>query len=47
LILPFSAGRRRAWLHAEGVVLAETESDEGWQIDLRWSARQASNFRAL
>jgi len=47
LILPFSAGRRRAWLHAEGVVLAETESDDGWHIDLRWSARQASNFRAL
>ncbi|MDP3962010.1 MAG: GTPase HflX [Pseudorhodobacter sp.] len=47
LSLPFSDGRRRAWLHAEGVVLAETESEEGWQIDLRWSARQESNFRAL
>ncbi|MDP2739375.1 MAG: GTPase HflX [Pseudorhodobacter sp.] len=47
LVLPFSAGRRRAWLHAEGVVLAETESDDGWHIDLRWSARQESNFRAL
>jgi len=47
LVLPFSEGRRRAWLHAEGVVLAETASDDGWHIDLRWSARQESNFRAL
>ena len=47
LNLPFSDGRRHAWLHAEGVVLAETQGEDGWQIDVRWTARQESRFRDL
>ena len=47
LNLPFSDGRRHAWLHAEGVVLAETQGEEGWQIDVRWTARQESRWRDL
>ncbi|WP_050786777.1 GTPase HflX [Rhodobacter ferrooxidans] len=45
LTLPFSEGRRHAWLHAEGVVLAETQTEDGWQIDLRWTARQEQRYR--
>lgn len=47
LSLPFSDGRRHAWLHAEGVVQAETQGDDGWQIDVRWTARQESRWRDL
>ncbi|GAB1480408.1 GTPase HflX [Paracoccaceae bacterium] len=47
LKLPFTDGRRHAWLHAEGVVLAETQGEEGWQIDVRWTARQESRWRDL
>jgi GTP-binding protein HflX len=47
LTLPFSEGRRRAWLHAEGVVEGESQSDEGWQIDVRWTARQEKRYREL
>ena len=47
LSLPFTDGRRHAWLHAEGVVLAETQGEDGWQIDVRWTARQESRWRDL
>jgi len=45
LFLPFNDGRRRAWLHAEDVVEAETQTDDGWQIGIRWTARQEGRFR--
>jgi GTP-binding protein HflX len=47
LELPFAEGRRRAWLHAEGVVTAETDTDTGHRIALRWTARQERRFRDL
>jgi GTP-binding protein HflX len=40
LILPYAEGRARARLHAAGVVLAETEEDDGYHLTLRWTARQ-------
>lgn len=40
-------GRRRAWLHERGVVTAEQITDAGQRLDLRWTARQEAEFRAL
>jgi GTP-binding protein HflX len=47
LTLGFADGRRRAWLHAEGVVQSETETETGHRIDVRWTARQEQRFREL
>jgi GTP-binding protein HflX len=47
LQLGFAEGKRRAWLHAEGVVLAEVQGDEGWQMTLLWTARQEKRYRDL
>jgi GTP-binding protein HflX len=47
LTLPFAAGRRRAWLHAEGVVADEHEAEDGYRLTLRWTARQKARFAAL
>jgi GTP-binding protein HflX len=47
LHLPFAEARRRAWLHDQGVVTAEREGEDGWDIDLRWTARQEAAYRAL
>lgn len=47
LDLPFAEGRRRAWLHDQGVVEAERETETGWNLDLRWSASQKGRFRDL
>ncbi len=45
--LGFAEGRKHAWLHAEGVVQSEQQSDDGYQMDVRWTARQAARFAAL
>lgn len=47
LTLPFAEGRRRAWLHGEGVVTGEATGDEGWTLDVRWSARQERAYRTM
>ncbi|MDP4031650.1 MAG: GTPase HflX [Pseudorhodobacter sp.] len=47
LTLGYSEGHRRAWLHAEGLVLAETQGKDGWQIDVRWTARQQKRYREI
>ncbi len=47
VILPFSDGRRRAWLHEAGVVTDEREDDDGLHVFVRWTARQRAAFEAL
>ena len=47
LKLPFSDGKRHAWLHAQGVVTDEQQTDEGWSLTLRWTARQEKRYRDL
>ena len=47
LMLSFSNGRGRAWLHDEGVVTAESQTDDGYEIAVRWTARQKARFDAL
>jgi GTPase len=47
LDLPFADGRRRAWLHGEGVVVSETAGDDGYHIAVRWTARQAARYAGM
>ncbi|AWB48530.1 GTPase HflX [Gemmobacter aquarius] len=47
IAVPFSDGRRRAWLHAEGVVLSENATDTGFAVQVRWTARQEKRYRDL
>ena len=47
LRLGFEEGRRRAWLHEEGVVKAERQTRTGYRIAVRWTARQESRYRDL
>ncbi|MDO8882280.1 MAG: GTPase HflX [Pseudotabrizicola sp.] len=47
LSLPFSEGKRHAWLHGQGVVEHETQDDDGWTLSLRWTARQEKRYRDL
>ena len=44
LTLPFSEGRKRAWLFEQGVVENETQSEDGWALTLRWSSRQKADY---
>jgi len=47
LIVPFSEGKKRAWLFAEGVVLGETASEEGYGLKVLWTPRQEKQFREM
>lgn len=47
IAVPFSDGRRRAWLHAQGVVLDERATDTGFAVTVRWTARQEKRYRDL
>ena len=47
LQLPFSAGKARAWLFAEGVVVAETQTDDGYDVTVDWTDRQKEQFARI
>ena len=47
LHLTFAEGKRRAWLHGEGLVRSETLGEDGWQIEVEWTARQERHWRDL
>ncbi|MBL9046977.1 MAG: GTPase HflX [Tabrizicola sp.] len=47
LTLPFAEGRKRAWLHAEGVVRTERVTESGHRLTVRWTPRQESRFKDL
>ncbi|MBI1418108.1 MAG: GTPase HflX [Limimaricola sp.] len=47
LDLPFAAGRARAWLHNEGVVDAEEQTDTGSRLTVTWTAIQKARFANL
>lgn len=47
LVLPFAEGRKRAWLFERNLVESETQSEAGFELTLRWSAKQRAQFEAL
>ena len=47
LTIPFSEGRKRAWLHEQNIVHLETEAEDGWHLTVRWTARQQNRYRKL
>lgn len=47
LDLRFDAGRKRAWLHEQGVVEDEVQSEGGFTLTVHWTARQEQAFRRL
>ncbi|MDP7152164.1 MAG: GTPase HflX [Paracoccaceae bacterium] len=47
LVLPFAEGRKRAWLFEQGVVERETQDENGFNLRVRWTARQEKRFREL
>lgn len=44
LTLPFSAGKARAWLFAQGVVEADLQTDEGYQMTVKWTQIQKDRY---
>ena len=47
LTLPFEEGRKRAWLHDQGVVENERQSEDGFTLTVLWTDRQEKRFREM
>ena len=45
--LPFDDGRRRAWLFDRKLVRAEHPTEDGYDLDVRWTERDRSRWLAL
>ncbi|MBV0892017.1 GTPase HflX [Paracoccus sp. Z118] len=45
--IPFTDGRRRAWLHGAGVVRREEATEDGQRMHVSWTSRQQTAFEAL
>lgn len=47
LTLPYAQGRNRAWLFEQGVVENESQDQDGYILEVSWTARQKQSFDAL
>lgn len=47
LLIPFSDGRKRAWLFQEGVVTGEDQNETGFVVQVFWTARQEKHYRDM
>ncbi|MBK0327059.1 GTPase HflX [Rhodobacteraceae bacterium F11138] len=47
LHLGFAEGKRRAWLFAQDLVQTETQTEDGFDLTVRWTPRQQAQFEAL
>lgn len=47
ITVPHAAGRQRAWLHENRLVVDEEEGERGARIRVRWTARQRDRYLAL
>lgn len=47
LVLPYAEGRKRAWLFEQDVVQQEEAGEDGYQMTVRWTAKQAAQFEKL
>lgn len=47
LVLPYSEGRKRAWLFEQEIVENEEHVDEGAKLTVRWTPKQEKRFRDL
>ena len=44
LLVPFELGNKKAWLHEHGVVVNEFHTDDGFKLDVMWSAQQKAKY---
>lgn len=47
LLVSFAAGRQRAWLHENRLVIEEQDEESGTRMRVRWTARQRDRFQTL
>ena len=46
-VLPYAEGKRRAWLHNEGIVQSESNEEDGVHLTVEWTKRQEQDFKKI
>jgi GTP-binding protein HflX len=47
LHLGYADGKKRAWLYDQDVVVRENQTEDGFDLTVRWSAKQEAQFQRL
>ncbi|MGB3246260.1 MAG: GTPase HflX [Sulfitobacter sp.] len=47
LVLTFAEGKKRAWLFEQDIVVSEEQTEDGFALTVRWSAKQEAQFQQL
>ncbi|TNC71963.1 GTPase HflX [Rubellimicrobium roseum] len=47
VVVPYAAGRQRAWLHENRLVVGEQDEEKGTRMRVRWTARQRDRYSTL
>ena len=47
LIVPFEFGDRKAWLHKNGVVVNEAYTNNGFELEVNWTADQKAKYQFI
>ena len=47
VFLPFEFGKKKAWLHENGIIIKEVYTDSGFELDVMWSDQQKKFYYSL
>ena len=47
VFLPFEFGKKKAWLHENGIIIKEVYTDSGFELDVMWSDQQKKLYYSL
>ena len=47
LFIPFEFGKKKAWLHENGIIIKEVYTESGFELDVMWSDQQKKYYYSL
>ena len=47
LFIPFEFGKKKAWLHENGIIIKEVYTDAGFELEVMWSDQQKKFYYSL
>ena len=47
VFIPFEFGKKKAWLHENGIIIKEVYTDSGFELDVMWSDQQKKFYYSL
>ena len=47
VFIPFKFGKKKAWLHENGIIIKEVYTDTGFELDVMWSDQQKKFYYSL